>query len=145
MRRFRALSQGRFERLRLIRSAEEIAGGLGYRREMSTRGRRLASTLRRHPVAFDSILAAALAGASLVSLYTTFELLRQDPKFQSPDETGIVAFLLLVTLPLALRRRLPLAVPIVVVAAFVIGRIALHPAFPGLQWELYMTVWACWL
>src|SRR4051812_33066345 len=145
MRRFRALSQGRFERLRLIRSAEDIVCGLGYRRKMSTRSRPIASALRRHPVAFDSILAAALAGASLISLYTTLELLRQDPKFHDPHKTGIVVFLLLATLPLALRRRFPLAIPTVVVAAFVIGRIALHPEFPGLQWEQYMTVWACWI
>jgi signal transduction histidine kinase len=93
----------------------------------------------------DCILAAALACASLVSLYTTLELFQQDPAFRSPHKTWIVLSFLLITLPLAVRRRFPLAVPSVVVAAFVISRIVLHPHFPGLAWEQYFTVWACWL
>ena len=90
-------------------------------------------------------MAAALAVASLVSLYTTFELLRQDPKFEEPARLPIMVSLLVVTLPLALRRRFPLAVACTVVAAFVISRLAENPGLPGLAWEQYFTVWACWL
>jgi signal transduction histidine kinase len=93
----------------------------------------------------DLLVAVSLAAGALISLYTTFELLRQDPAFRDPHKTAIVLSILLVTLPLALRRRFPLAVPSVVVAAFVIGRLAVHPDFPGLSWEQYLTVWACWL
>src|SRR4051812_19042400 len=112
---------------------------------MRTRIWSLVATIRRHPVAVDLLLATTLAAGALVSLYTTFELLRQDPSFHEPHKTGIVLSLLLVTLPLALRRRFPLAIPSFVVAAFVIGRLALHPDLPGLSWEQYLTVWACWL
>ena len=53
-----------------------------------------------------------LSAATLVSLYTTFELLRQDPQFHEPAKPAIVVSLLAVTLPLALRRRYPLAVAV---------------------------------
>jgi signal transduction histidine kinase len=112
---------------------------------MIRRARRVIETLRRHPVAADSLLAAGLAVAALISLSTTFELLRQDPKFHVPERTWIVISLLLVTVPLALRRRFPLAVPGFVVVAFVIGRLLVHPDIPGIGWEQYFTVWACWL
>jgi signal transduction histidine kinase len=112
---------------------------------MSKVARRAAATLQCHPTAADSILAVLFAAGALVSLYTTFELLRQDPKFHEPAKPGIVLALLLVTLPLAFRRRFPLAVAGVVIIAFVVGRVTLNPAVPGLSWENYVTVWACWL
>ncbi len=119
---------------------------VGYRRAMRTRARRLAEPLRRHPTVADSLVAAVFTAAALVSLYTTFELLRQDPKFHEPAKPTIVLVLLAVTLPLALRRRFPLAVACVVVGAFVVGRLASNPGVPGLaSWEGTMTVWACWL
>src|SRR3954454_19102419 len=118
---------------------------LGYGRTMSRRVKRFAATVRRYPTAADSALAAAFALASLVSLYTTFELLRQDPKFHEPPKLGIVVSLLVVTLPLAFRRRVPLTASCTVVAAFVIGRVLRHPGFAGFAWEQYFTVWACWL
>src|SRR5205085_8027912 len=102
---------------------EETEEGLGYGRGMTDLGRRIASTLRRHPLAADSRLAAVLSAATLLSLYTTFELLRQDPKFDVPAKPGIIVSLLAVTLPLALRRRFPLTVACVVIGAFVVGRV----------------------
>src|SRR4051794_28148748 len=124
---------------------EESQPVLGYGRTMSRRVKRFAATVRRYPTAADSALAAAFALASLVSLYTTFELLRQDPKFHEPPKLGIVVSLLVVTLPLAFRRRVPLTASCTVVAAFVIGRVLRHPGFAGFAWEQYFTVWACWL
>jgi signal transduction histidine kinase len=107
---------------------------------------RAVAALRRQPTVADSILAALFAAAALVSLYATLELLRQDPKFDEPAKPGIVLALLAVTLPLALRRRFPLAVAGVVIIAFVVGRLAVNPGVPGLPaWEGYLTVWACWL
>jgi signal transduction histidine kinase len=125
---------------------EEMEESLGYGRGMTDLGRRVASTLRRHPLAADSGLAAVLSAATLVSLYTTFELLRQDPKFHVPAKPGIIVSLLAVTLPLALRRRFPLTAACVVIAAFVVGRVLVNPGVPGLaSWENYLTVWVCWL
>ena len=42
------------------------------------------AAVRRHPVAADSVVAVAFSAGALVSLYATFELLRQDPKFHEP-------------------------------------------------------------
>ena len=113
---------------------------------MSDLARRVAATLRRHPTAADTVLAAALAAATLLSLYTTFELLRQDPELAEPEKPWIVFSMLAVTLPLALRRRFPLAVACAVIVGFVVGRVAVDTGVPGLPaWEAYLTVWACWL
>jgi signal transduction histidine kinase len=104
------------------------------------------AALRRNPMAADAALAAIVSGLAIVSLYTTFELLRQDPSFHEPAKVGIIATLLAVTTPLALRRRFPLAVGCVVLIAFVVGRIARNPGVPVLpSWEGTFTVWACWL
>src|SRR4051795_10939781 len=112
---------------------------------MSKPARRFVAQLRSHPNAADAVLAVLFAAAALVSLYTTFELLQQDPKFHEPAKSGIVLVLLAVTLPLALRRRFPLAVAGTVIITFVVGRVALSPEVPGVAWENYVTVWACWL
>jgi signal transduction histidine kinase len=113
---------------------------------MRDRGRRIVAALRRHPTAADSAVALLFAAAAIVALSTTFELVGQDPTFDKPAKPGIVLGILAVTLPLALRRRFPLTVAGVVIAAFVVGRIALAPAEKALQaWEPYVTVWACWL
>jgi signal transduction histidine kinase len=110
------------------------------------RARRLAATLRRHPTAADAAFAAILSAAALLSVYATFELLRQDPAFKEPAKPGIILALLAVMLPLALRRRFPLMVACFVIGAFVIGRLASHPDMPVLAgWEGTMTVWACWI
>ena len=84
------------------------------------------------------------SAAAFVSLYTTFELVRQDPNFDVPAKLPFVPALLAVTLPLALRRRFPLAVAGAVIVSFVVGRLALAPAEPALAaWEGNVTVWAC--
>lgn len=102
--------------------------------------------LRRHPTAADTVVALVFSAAALISLHTTFELVRQDPSFVLPAELPLTLSLLAVTLPLALRRRYPLTVACVVIIAFVVGRIMLAPAEPALPaWEGYVTVWACWL
>ncbi|MFN0153128.1 MAG: sensor histidine kinase [Gaiella sp.] len=113
---------------------------------MSDLARRVAATLRRHPTAADAVIAVVFAAATLVSLYTTFELGRQDPGFSEPAKPGIVLALLAVTLPLALRRRFPLAIACVVIIGFVVGRLVVSPGLPGLaSWENYVSVWVCWL
>jgi signal transduction histidine kinase len=113
---------------------------------IATRARQATAALRRHPVATDAAVAAAFAIAALVSLSATFELLRQDPTLDTPARPPLVLALLLVTLPLALRRRFPLSVAVVVIVAFVVGRLVLAPDLPGLSaWEGIVSVWACWL
>ena len=61
---------------------------------MSTLSRRLVALLRRHPAAADAAVSLFFAAAALVSLYTTFELLRQDPKFHEPAKPAIFLALL---------------------------------------------------
>ena len=56
--------------------------------------RQVVAALRRHPVAADTALAVVLAGAALVSMYGTFELLRQDRSFDEPRTTWIVVAIL---------------------------------------------------
>jgi signal transduction histidine kinase len=106
----------------------------------------LAATLHRHPTAADAAFAAVLSAAALVSVYATLELLRQDPAFKEPAKPGILLAVLAVMIPLALRRRFPLAVACTVIGAFVVGRLVSHPDIPVLAaWEGTMTVWACWI
>jgi signal transduction histidine kinase len=107
--------------------------------------RRALAWLDRHPTATDAGIALLFSAAALVSLYATFELLRQDPSYDVPAKLPIVVSLLAVTLPLTFRRRYPLVVAVVVIGAFVIGRIAVNPGVPSLPWESIVTVWACWL
>jgi signal transduction histidine kinase len=113
---------------------------------MRTSARRIAATLRRHPTATDTVVALLFAGAALVSLHATFELLEQDPTFDPPAQAPLVVALLAVTLPLALRRRHPLAVACIVILAFVASRVLLAPELPFIPaWESYATVWVCWV
>ncbi len=117
-----------------------------YRAAVVEPALRAAETLRRHPMATDVVVALSFAAAALVSLSATFELVRQDPSFEVPAKAPLVAGLLAVTLPLALRRRYPLTVAAVVIVAFVAGRVLLEPSQPFLPtWEATVTVWACWL
>src|SRR4051794_2208824 len=126
--------------------AEVRRPALRYLRCMPAQLRQVVAALRRHPVAADTALAVFLAGAALVSMYGTFELLRQDRAFDEPDKTWIVVAILATTLPLALRRRFPLSAASAVIAAFIASRVWTSPDIPGLQaWEAYITVWATWL
>lgn len=109
--------------------------------ETATRlAKQVAAWLRRHPTAADSALALSLFAASLLSLYAWYGLVRQDPSVEPGTAQPILA-LAAVTLPLALRRRFPLAAAAAVVAAFALGRIWL----PASEEEQYLVVWACWL
>ena len=112
---------------------------------MNAAGRRALGALQRHPTATDAVLAVLFGSAALVSMYATLELLRQDPAFHDPSKAKIVLSLLVVTLPLALRRRYPLSVAVVVIGAFVISRNTVSTGVPLLPWESIVTVWACWL
>ena len=113
---------------------------------MATLARRLTTTLRRHPTAADTALAVLFAAAALVSLAATFELLRQDPAIELPARLPLDLALLAVTLPLALRRRYPVAAASIVIVAFVASRVILSPDVPGLPaWESFASVWACWI
>ncbi len=113
---------------------------------MRLHARRLAAILRRNPTAADAALTAVLAATALVSVYSTFELLRQDPAFADPAKPWILLTVLAVMLPLALRRRIPLTAACLVIGAFVIGRLVSHPDVPVMAgWEGTMTVWACWI
>jgi signal transduction histidine kinase len=113
---------------------------------MRETARRIAATLRRHPVAVDTVVAVLFAVAALVSLHAMFELFEQDPTFERPAQSPLVVALLSVTLPLALRRRFPLAVACVVIVAFVVSRVLTAPDLAFVPaWESYATVWACWL
>ena len=59
---------------------------------------RIMAMLRRHPTAADAAVAALFAVAALVSLQATFELLDQDPTFDSPAELPLIVAILAVTL-----------------------------------------------
>ncbi len=113
---------------------------------MTTAWRSGVAWLRRHPTAADGLLALVFSVAGLVSVYTTFELLRQDPAWDEPGLGWIVVTLLAVTLPLTFRRRYPLLVAVVVTGAFVAGRVLVNPGLPGVAaWEGVVTVWAIWV
>ena len=114
------------------RTAEVAAPGVRYRGRMTTAWRSGVAWLRRHPTAADGLLTLALSVAGLISVYTTFELLRQDPAWDEPGVGWIVVTLLAVTLPLTFRRRYPLLVAVVVTGAFVVGRVLVNPGLPGL-------------
>jgi signal transduction histidine kinase len=111
------------------------------RRRMARLGRRVGLLVRRHPTAADMLMAVALAAGGIVSLYAWFEVQRQDPHFHEPATTVPVVAVLAVMLPLALRRRLPLAAAAAVIIAFVVGRARL----PISHQEQYLAIWACWL
>ena len=113
---------------------------------LRTRAGRALAMLRRNPTATDAVVAVLLSVAALVSLNATFEILRQDPTFHAPAKPAIVLSLLAVTAPLAVRRRFPLLVAVMVTVAFVVGRVAVSPEIRGLPgWEAIVTTWACWL
>ena len=85
-------------------------------------------------------------GLSVGHVGGAFELLRQDPTFHVPAKAALVLSLLAVTVPLTLRRHSPLPVAVTVIVAFVVGRVTVNPALPGLPaWEGIVTTWACWL
>src|SRR4051794_27847792 len=83
-------------------AAEVTAPAVRYLRRMPPQLARAVFLLRRHPTAADTLLAAILAAAALVSTYGTFELLRQDTSFHEPAKGWIVVTVVATALPLAL-------------------------------------------
>ena len=116
---------------------------LGYGRLMrsvidAAKGAR--SIVRRHPLAVDTAIALVLALAALVSLSATYsQLSANDPSFSHGFTGAVVASMLAITLPLAWRRRFPFSVGVVVVTAFLVGRIVVHVP------EANISLLALWL
>ena len=91
---------------------------------MNDLARRAQAALRHRAAAADAALAGVLAAAGLVSVEATYDALRSyDSGFDAPATVSVVLAMAALTLPLAWRRRAPLAVAVAVVAAFLIGRI----------------------
>ena len=67
----------------------------------------------------DALVALAFTCATLVAVYSSFEVLREDPSFSEPRRWHVVVAALVLTVPLAFRRRFPIAVAAIVVAAYV--------------------------
>src|SRR3954470_20294282 len=110
---------------------------LGYRRAMT-----VASRLRTQPTAADAIVAALLAVIAFVSVNASLQLAGKDlPGRVEPGDPRMIAALLIITLPLAFRRRFPLTVAAVVIGGFLIGRLTLPTEFE----EPFVSVWAVYL
>jgi len=101
--------------------------------------RRARATVRRHPVAADSAIALAFAAAALLGVAAIYddlranlaEILESDPSFRLPAAATAVLAMLVMTLPLAGRRRFPLSVCIVVTGAYLISVGVLKVPEPG--------------
>ena len=95
---------------------------LGYGRTMrrvSDAAKAVWSCLQRHPLTVDTAIACTLALAALVSLNATYGALPpNDPSYSHGFTVAVVVSMLALTLPLALRRRFPFSVGLVVVAGF---------------------------
>jgi signal transduction histidine kinase len=95
---------------------------------------------QRYPLAADTLLALALAIAAFVSLAATYdEIPAGDPMFSHGWTVAVVVSMLALTLPLALRRRFPFSVALVVVVAFLVARIIVHVP------EANVSLLAAWL
>jgi hypothetical protein len=111
-------------------------------RSVRSLARRVAAFLQRRPMTADAIVAMMFAVGGVISLTAQFELDRLViPNFHEPAQAWPILAVLAATLPLALRRRFPLAAATAVIGAFVVGRALL----PYSQQEQYLTVLACWL
>jgi len=96
--------------------------------------------VRRYPLASDTLLALALAGAAFVSLSVTYgQLPANNSTFSRGFTVEVVAAMLAITVPLAWRRRFPFSVGIVVVVAFVVSRTVVHTP------EANITAMVLWL
>src|SRR4051794_31304956 len=72
-------------------------------------------------------MAVLLLAGAIVSSSVTLDLFSQDPAFDPPGRLVVDGLLCLIVLPLALRRRFPLAVLTIGTAAFIPLGIALKP------------------
>jgi signal transduction histidine kinase len=92
---------------------------------------RLVEWARRHPDTVDIVVALAAAAFALLAAHIVFdEVQRNDPTFSRPSGVAVAVAMLSVTLPLAVRRRLPLLTALVVSVAFVVGRQVLDVSEP---------------
>jgi signal transduction histidine kinase len=102
--------------------------------------RRALDWQRRHPTATDAVVAALFTVAGLVSVYVNLAAARDlNVRMEQPSTPAVVVTTLAATLPLAGRRRFPLAAATAVTVAFVVERILLQPVEP------FITVYAVWL
>ena len=98
-----------------------------YSADVSSWVRRALGGMRRHPLAADALLACTFSVAGLVSAASLFQYLdAADPRFVPPSTTATVVAMLLLTVPLALRRRFPLTTVMTVVGAFLLARTVLN-------------------
>jgi signal transduction histidine kinase len=82
---------------------------------------------RRHPLAADTVLAAALVAAALVSSSVEIENAQAaDPSFDAPKTLARVAAVVPMVAPMAVRRLVPLAALLACTAGFLLGRIVLE-------------------
>jgi signal transduction histidine kinase len=96
--------------------------------------------VRRYPLAADTLFALALAAAALASLAASYEGLPATyHTFSHGFTPAVVGSILLLTLPLAWRRRYPFSVAFVVVVAFLVARIVVQ--IP----EANITLLALWV
>jgi signal transduction histidine kinase len=122
---------------RINLEAEGEDPNLGYGRAMP-----VVSRLRTHPMAVDAIVAALLAVVAFVSVHASLQLAGKDlPGRVEPGDPRMIAALLIITLPLAFRRRFPLTVAAVVIGGFMVGRLTLPTEFE----EPFVSVWAVYL
>ncbi len=92
---------------------------------------RLVSWGRQHPDTVDVFVALAAATLALLAARIVFdEVQHNDPTFSRPSGVAVAVAMLSVTLPLALRRRLPLLTAVIVSVAFVVGRQVLDVSEP---------------
>ncbi|MEO7837653.1 MAG: sensor histidine kinase [Acidimicrobiales bacterium] len=89
--------------------------------------RRALGAVRRHPLTADSALACVFGIAALVSAASLVQYLdAANPGFEPPNTTAIVLSMLLITAPLALRRRFPLTTAVAAVGGFLLAREVLN-------------------
>ncbi len=75
----------------------------------------------RHPFAADAALALVLAAAGVISVVTVHNLIRGEDPPSASRGPWPAWWRLVVTLPLAWRRRFPLVVAVVVTGAFIVN------------------------
>ena len=122
---------------------DEVRTLIGYGRSMRrvlALAKRARALDQRYPLAADTLLAVALAGAAFISLAVTYrQLPANNSTFSHGFTVEVVAAMLAITIPLAWRRRFPFSVGIVVVVAFVVSRIVVHTP------EANITAMVLWL
>jgi signal transduction histidine kinase len=83
--------------------------------------RRAPDIVRRHPLFADCVLASAFVVVGLVSAASTIQFVEAaNPSFQPPPSATVAASMVLLTAPLALRRRFPLSTLVAIVGAFLL-------------------------